>query len=80
MRTGTTLNGVADRASVAARRLYVPDVSQGERQLHAETEAIEALIETSGLPVKKKALDKVRKQLAGVSALVDFWWQGIWQD
>ena len=48
-----------------------------ERQLHAETQAIEALIETSGLPVKKKALDKVRKQLAGVSALVDFWWQGV---
>ena len=44
-----------------------------ERQLHAETRAIEALITTSGLPVKKKALDKVRKQLAGVSALVDVW-------
>src|SRR4029077_18323335 len=38
-----------------------------ERQLHAETRAIEALITTSGLPVKKKTLDKVRKQLAGVS-------------
>ena len=51
-----------------------------ERQLHAETQAIEALIATNGLPVKKKALDKVRKQLAGVSALVDLWWQGVWQD
>jgi hypothetical protein len=51
-----------------------------ERQLHAETRAIEALITTSGLPVKKKALDKVRKQLAGVSALVDVWWQRVWQD
>jgi hypothetical protein len=51
-----------------------------ERQLHAATQAIEALIDTSGLPVKKKALDKVRKHLAGVSALVDFWWQGVWQD
>ena len=50
------------------------------RQLHAEIEAIEALIETHGLPVKKKALDKVRKQLAGLSALVDFWWQGVWHD
>jgi hypothetical protein len=30
--------------------------------------------------VKKKALDKVRKQRVGVSALVDFWWQGVWQD
>jgi hypothetical protein len=51
-----------------------------EHQLQAEIEAIEALIETHGLPVKKKALDKVRKQLAGVSALVDFWWQGVWHD
>jgi Family of unknown function (DUF6399)/IclR helix-turn-helix domain len=51
-----------------------------ERQLQAETRAIEVLIETHGLPVKQKALDKVRKQLVGVSALVDFWWQGVWQD
>ncbi len=51
-----------------------------ERQLHAEIQAIEVLIETYGLPVKKKALDKVRKQLAGLSALVDFWWHGVWQD
>ena len=32
------------------------------------------------MPVNQKALDKVRKQLVGVSALVDFWWQGVWQD
>jgi len=51
-----------------------------ERQLQAETRAIEGLIETTGLPVKKKALDKVRTQLAGVSALVDVWWQGVWHD
>lgn len=42
-----------------------------ERQLHAEIDALETLIDTHGLPVKKKALDKVRKQLVGVSALVD---------
>ena len=35
---------------------------------------------THGLPVKKDTLDKVRKQLAGVSALVDFWWQTVWHD
>jgi hypothetical protein len=51
-----------------------------ERQLHAEIEAIEVLVKTHGLPVKKKAVDKVRKQLAGVCALVDFWWQGVWRD
>jgi len=51
-----------------------------ERQLQAETRAIEGLVETNALPVKKKALDKVRKQLADVAALVDFWWQGVRQD
>jgi hypothetical protein len=51
-----------------------------EGRLQAETQAIEVLVETNGLAVKKKALDKVRKQLAGISALVDFWWQEVWQD
>jgi hypothetical protein len=51
-----------------------------EHQLQAEIAALETLMETQGLPVKKKALDKVRKQLAGVSALVDFWWQMVRQD
>jgi hypothetical protein len=46
----------------------------------AEIDAIEVFIETHGLPIKKKALDKVRKQLAGLSALVNFWWQGVWDD
>jgi hypothetical protein len=32
------------------------------------------------LPVKKKALAKVRTQLADVAALVDFGWQGVRQD
>ncbi len=32
------------------------------------------------MPGKKKALDKVRKQLVGVSALVDLWWQGVEHD
>ena len=51
-----------------------------EEQLHAELQALETLLETNGLPVKKGTLDKVRKQLAGVSALVDFWWQTVRQD
>jgi hypothetical protein len=51
-----------------------------ERQLQAELQALETLLETNGLPVKKDTLDKVRKQLAGVSALVDFWWQTVRQD
>jgi hypothetical protein len=51
-----------------------------ERQLHAEIEAIGVLVETHGLPVKKKTVDKVRKQLAGLCALVDLWWQGVGRD
>ena len=30
--------------------------------------------------VTEKGLDKVRKQRSGLSALVDLWWQGVWQD
>jgi hypothetical protein len=50
------------------------------RQLHAEIAALATLIETNGLPVKESTLDKVRKQLTGVSALIDFWWQTVWRD
>jgi hypothetical protein len=49
-------------------------------QLQAELEAIETLLEANGLPRKKDTLDKVRKQLAGISALVDLWWQTVRQD
>lgn len=51
-----------------------------ERQLHAEVAALEKVIETHGLPVKKPALAKVRKPFAGVSALVDLWWQRVGHD
>jgi hypothetical protein len=49
-------------------------------QLRAELQARETLLETNGLPVKKHILDKVRKQLTGISALVDCWWQTVRQD
>ena len=51
-----------------------------EEQLRAELKAIETFLETNGLPVKKGTLDKVRKQLAGISSLIDFWWQMVRQD
>jgi DNA-binding transcriptional ArsR family regulator len=51
-----------------------------EKQLGAELQAIETLLETNGLPMKKDPLDKVRQQLAGISALVDCWWQTVRQD
>ena len=51
-----------------------------EEQLRAELTAIETLLETNGLPRKTATLDKVHKQLAGISALVDLWWQTVRQD
>ena len=51
-----------------------------EEQLRAELKAIETLLETNGLPRKQATLDKVQKQLAGLSALVDVWWQTVRQD
>jgi hypothetical protein len=51
-----------------------------ESQWRAELQALQTLLETNGLPVKNDTLDKVRKQLDGVSALVDFWWQTVQHD
>src|SRR3989440_3201985 len=51
-----------------------------EEQLRAELKAIETWLETNGLPRKQATLDKVQKQLAGLSALVDLWWQTVRQD
>jgi hypothetical protein len=51
-----------------------------EEQLHVALQAIATWLETNGLPMKQGPLDKVRKQLAGVSALVDVWWQTVRQD
>jgi hypothetical protein len=51
-----------------------------ERQVQAETRAIEAFIAMSRVPVKKKTLDQVRKQLTGWSTLIDLWWQGDWHN
>ena len=58
-----------------------PQTSQEvERRWHAEIDALTAFIATQGLPATQQAVDKVHKQLAGVSALVDVWWQSVWHD
>jgi hypothetical protein len=58
-----------------------PQTSQEvESRLPAEIDAITAFRATHGLPAKQQALDKVRTQLAGLSALVDLWWQRVWHD
>jgi hypothetical protein len=51
-----------------------------EEPLRAEIKAIETLLEPNGLPKKTDILDKVQKQLAGIAALVDVWWQTVRQD
>ena len=53
---------------------------QVESRLHAEVEAIEALAKRHQLPARPPAMKKVRKQIPALAALVDFWWQGVWQD
>ena len=62
---------------VDSTRQTSPEV---EERLQAELEAIETLLETNGLPRKPDTMDKVRKQLAGLAALVDLWWQTVHQD
>jgi Family of unknown function (DUF6399)/IclR helix-turn-helix domain len=54
--------------------------AQVDSRLHAEVEAIEALARHQQLPAHHDAMQKVRKQLPALAALVDFWWQGVEQD
>jgi hypothetical protein len=54
--------------------------AQVASQLQTAVEAIEALAGRQQLPARPKALKKVRKQIPALAALVDFWWQGVWQD
>jgi Family of unknown function (DUF6399)/IclR helix-turn-helix domain len=54
--------------------------AQVASQLHAVVEAIEALASRHQLPARHSAMQKVRTQIPALAALVDFWWQGVWQD
>src|SRR5437763_5866702 len=54
--------------------------AQVASQLHAAVEAIEALASRHQLPARHSAMQKVRTQIPALAALVDFWWQGVWQD
>jgi hypothetical protein len=49
-------------------------------QLAAEVAALQALLETHGLPVKQTVLNNVRKQLVGLATVIDVWWQEVRQD
>jgi hypothetical protein len=54
--------------------------AQVESRWQAEVEAIETLARRHQLPARPHAMQKVRKQVPALAALVDFWWQGVWQD
>jgi len=54
--------------------------AQVASRLQAEVEAIEAWAERHQLPARHTAMQKVRKQVPALAALVDLWWQGVWQD
>jgi len=64
--------GIADSAPQTS--------AQVTSRLHAAVEAIEALATRHQVPVRHHTMQKVRKQLPALAALVDFWWQGVWQD
>lgn len=51
-----------------------------EGQLRAEVAALQGMLETNGLPVKKKVVDKVDKQLAALASVIDVWWHQVRQD
>ena len=54
--------------------------AQMASQLYAVVDAIEALARCHQLPARPHAMTKVRNQIPALAALVDFWWQGVWQD
>jgi Family of unknown function (DUF6399)/IclR helix-turn-helix domain len=54
--------------------------AQVASQLQAAVAAIEALAKRQQLPARPHTMQKVRKQIPALAALVDFWWQGVWQD
>ena len=64
--------GIADSAPQTSAQVH--------SQLHTAVEAIEALAERYELPAPRAARQKVHKQLPGLAALVDFWWQGVEHD
>jgi hypothetical protein len=51
-----------------------------EAQVAAEVAALQELLESNGLTVKKQVLDNVRTQLAGLAAVIDVWWQTVRHD
>jgi hypothetical protein len=54
--------------------------AQVASQLHAAVEAIEGVAKRQQLPARARAMQKVRKQIPALAALVDYWWEGVEHD
>ena len=54
--------------------------AQVASQLHAAVEAIEEVAKRQQLPARDRAMQKVRKQVPALAALVDYWWEGVEHD
>src|SRR5438132_4984382 len=54
--------------------------AQVASQLHAVVEAIEGVAKRQQLPARDRAMQKVRKQVPALAALVDYWWKGVEHD
>ncbi len=54
--------------------------AQVHSRLQAAVQAIQAWAQRYGFPSRADAMKKVLKQLPDLAALVDFWWECVWQD
>ena len=54
--------------------------AQVQSRVQAAVEAIAAWAACPQLPDRHEALQKVRKQIPALAALVDWWWEGVGQD
>lgn len=54
--------------------------AQVASQLHAAVEAIAAVAKRQQLPARDRTMQKVRKQIPALAALIDYWWEGVERD
>ena len=57
-----------------------PDLRTGRKPVARGDGGHRSVRRSASVAGPTDAMDKVRKQLAGLAALVDFWWQGVRQD
>jgi hypothetical protein len=65
---------------VSEKRLIVKAVLRSLKALFFNSFFLGQAPRHHQLPACHHAMTKVRKQVPALVALVDFWWQGVWQD